>query len=210
MRIYFIVWFYMALALKGYAQNMTEEKAWKLGLNYGQASQNRFPLDNRNYIYNNTYFKAQINYTFLKKHKLSYELHIEPSIYFSTHRLLNEDFITPDNYPDYLRQREVFTQERTFNEYVINLGLIVRYEVFQDFSTYAIGSVGPMISGAETERLKKGFAFSDIIGLGLSYQVRKVLLDLRTTLRHNSNANLFKPNFGHNSFGVEYGMVYSF
>ena len=107
----------ISIAFSSLGQDAKQEKKWKVGLNYGQASQNRFPLDNRNYIYNNNYFKAQLNYTFLKKHKLSYELHIEPSIYFSTHRLLNEDFITPDNYPDYLRQREVFTQERTFNEY---------------------------------------------------------------------------------------------
>ena len=65
-----------------------------------------------------------------------------------------------------------------------------------------------MVSGDDTERLKKGFAFSDIFGLGISYKVNYITLDLRSTIRHNSNANLYMANNGHNSVGIESGILF--
>jgi hypothetical protein len=65
-----------------------------------------------------------------------------------------------------------------------------------------------MISGEDTERLKKGFAFSDILGFGFSYKQKNILFDLRMSLRHNSNANFYQPNDGHNSVGIESGISF--
>ena len=180
----------------------------RLGLNYGQASQSNFLFNNRNYFYENNYFKGQINYLLKQQKRVSIELNIEPSIYFSKHQLLNEYFIKPESSPNYLNQREKYTKLRSFSEYVINFGVIYRYNIKNNFSGYAIGGVGPMISNQDTERLKKGFAFSDIIGVGISFKQKNILFDLRMTLRHNSNANLFKPNFGHNSLGFESGVTF--
>lgn len=208
MKPYLIFLISVAFAFKVYAQKDDGNKRLRLGLNYGQASQNRFPLDNPNYLYENQFFKIQIVYLLSKHKKFSYELNIEPSIYLSEHQLLNKFFIKPEDTPDYERQREIFTQKRAFNEYALNIGFIVRYHIVNDFSTYLLGSVGPMISGEDTERLKKGFAFSDILGLGFSYQANKVVFDLRLTLRHNSNANLYEPNHGHNSIGLETGISF--
>lgn len=183
-------------------------KTLLLGLNYGQSTQNKFPLNNRDYLYNNRYFKIQINYLIATKKKFKYELIIEPSIYNSKHQLLNKYFIQPHRGFDYLEQREYFTKKRSFNEYALNIGIIIRYTIFNNFSTYLLGSLGPMISGEDTERLKKGFAFSDILGFGFSYKQKNILFDLRMSLRHNSNANFYQPNDGHNSVGIESGISF--
>lgn len=209
MKLY--VFFCVSLLLTFRVHSQVIEKRHKillLGLNYGQSSQNKFPFDSPDYLYDNQYFKIQINYILAQRKKLSYELIIEPGLYYSEHQLLNKYFIQPHRGPDYLEQRERFTKKRTFNEYALNLGIITRYSILNNFSTYLLGSVGPMISGQDTERLKKGFAFSDILGFGFSYKQKHILYDLRLTLRHNSSANLSQPNDGHNSVGIESGISF--
>jgi hypothetical protein len=180
----------------------------KLGLNYGQASQDNFILGDTDYNYNNHFLKVQVNYLISTSNKWNYELIIEPSMYFVKYQLLNEQFIRPTD-PNYIELRELYTQKRRFNEYALNIGLIVRYALLKNLSTYIQGSVGPMISGDDTERLKKGFAFSDILGLGFSWKQNNVFLDLRFTLRHNSNLDLSLPNSGHNSAGIETGVSFN-
>jgi hypothetical protein len=180
----------------------------RLGLNFGHASQAVFPYNNPNYLYKTNYFKIQINYLLTQKKRFKIELNLEPSLYFSEHQLLNEYYIGSKGNPDYLEQRETFTKKRLFNEYAINVGIITRYNIMNNLSTYLIGSIGPMNSGVDTERLKKGFAFSDIVGFGFAYRRKIILFDIRLTLRHNSNANLSMPNNGHNSAGVESGISF--
>jgi len=167
-----------------------------------------FPLNNSDYFYENKYFKAQFNVLLFEKRNFIFELHIEPSIYFSEHQLLNRFFVQPNRGADFLEQRDVFSEKRMFNEYVLNVGLLVRYNLMRKLNIYAIGSVGPMIGEQDTERLKGGFAFSDILGLGFFYKTKPMWFDVRTTLRHNSNANFSFPNNGHNSIGIEVGVSF--
>jgi len=193
------------------AQESSKKKRFKelrIGLNYGQASQARFPFNNDNYFYENTYLKGQINYLLREKNKFRLEVNIEPSIYFSEHQLLNPFFIQPSRGDDFLEQRERFTQRKRFNEYALNFGLITRYEFIKNLSGYLLFSVGPMIGTEDTERLRSGFAFSDIFGIGASYRQKKIVFDFRFTLRHSSNANLSRPNNGHNSVGFESGISF--
>lgn len=180
----------------------------KLGLSYGQASQSKFPFNNSDYYYENKSLKIQINYFLLQKGKFKFEFNVEPSLYMSDYQLLNKFFIQPRHGDDYLEQRTRFTQKRTFEEYALNFGIITRHEVLKDLSIYFIASIGPMFSGSDTERLKKGFAFSDIFGFGFSYKRKMVLLDFRLSIRHNSNADLSSPNNGHNSIGIESGVSF--
>ncbi len=196
---------------KTYAQEIEKNKPINkisLGLNYGKSFQKNFLFNNQNYLYENTYFKIQINYLLTQRKRFRFELNIEPSLYFSKHQLLNKYFIQPEKNPNYLEQRVRFTEEKLFNEYAINVGIIVRYKIKNNLSTYLLGSIGPMISGQDTERLKKGFAFSDIFGIGFSYKQKIILFDLRLSIRHNSNANLYQPNHGHNSLGLESGISF--
>ena len=180
----------------------------RIGLNYGQASQAHFPFDSPDYLYENIYFKMQFNYLLKQYKRIGFELHVEPSVYHTTYQLLNKYYLQPESGTDYLELREIYTEERTFYEYAFNIGIIFRYKIINPLSTYLIGSIGPMICEKSTERLRQGFAFSDIFGIGLSYKIRKIIIDSRLTLRHNSNANLSLPNTGHNSVGFEGGVSF--
>jgi len=184
------------------------KKELSLGLNYGQAAQEYFPYYNENYLYESKYFKGQINYLLLQKNKFSLELLVEPGFYQVQYRLLNWYFVQENRGDDFIEQRFEYIQMRTFNEFALNFGLVTRFNIFKNFSTYLMASVGPMNSGKHTERLIKGFAFSDIVGYGVSYRLNRFIFDSRLTLRHTSNANTRFPNNGHNSMGLEAGVSF--
>ena len=60
-----------------------------------------------------------------------------------------------------------------------------------------------MIIDTRTERMAKGFAFSDIFSFGFSYKIKKVILDLRYGVRHVSNFQLKSPNSLYSSRNFE-------
>ena len=177
-----------------------------IGFNYGIGNQAAFPFDNPNYQYKNDFYKAQFRYAITNKKQWNFEFVVEPGYYRSKHRLLNKFYITPESGDDYLERREKFLQERTINEYVLQLSLLCRYSIFKDLSAYAIGGVGPMILDEESERQAKGYSFSDVGGLGLMYQLNRIYLDLRVTFRHVSNLEFIQPNEGYNMVGIEFGI----
>lgn len=175
-----------------YSQENEKTNKISVGFNYGQASQNMPPFDNPKYLYDNEFYKIQVNYLLSKKKKFSYELDFESGIFYSDFQYLNTQK-TP--------------VELSFQEYVVNVGGRIRYEIVNNFSSYIIGFTGPMYSEQLTNRLKDGFAFSNVVGLGFSYRITNVSFDMRSTIRHNSNANLSIPNSGHNSTGIEAGFM---
>lgn len=203
----FIILLFIFSFIKLSAQKINLEKLW-IGINQGHATQNLVPIYNKNYIYKSDYYKLQLVYNFKEKKKQNFLLNVEPSIYYSQYQLLNPGFIGPRRGDDYLEQRIKFSQYRRFNEYALNFGFVYEYKLLNKISLYALASVGPMFGEKDTERLKKGFAFSDIFGLGTYLSINRFRLDLRTIIRHNSNAGLRLPNNGHNSVGFEAGLSY--
>lgn len=180
----------------------------KLGFNSGFGTQKSFPFDSKDYTYDVQFYKLQFNYLVIQRTKWNFEVNIEPSYYLVEHQLLNKYYVRPDQGDDYLEKREEFTTKKNINDYVLNLGIIARYKIYNNISTYAIGSVGPMYSDTDTERMNAGFAFSDIFGLGVSYQLGRFYLDFRYSIRHVSNLNFTLPNNGYNSSNLEIGCTY--
>lgn len=99
-------------------------------------------------------------------------------------------------------------QLKTINEYALNAGIVYRRFLNANASVFATLNSGPMYIDTDTERLKKGFAFSDVISLGYNYRVKKLSFDAKFMFRHASNANFQKPNYGLNSAGFEFGTYY--
>ena len=67
-----------------------------------------------------------------------------------------------------------------------------------------------MWTSQQTERLAKGIAFSDNIGLGVKFKLsNRMWLSNLVIIRHESNANLKFPNSGHNTLGVRMGAVFN-
>ena len=178
----------------------------RLGLHYGYAAQDRFPFGNTNYAYRTHGLKAQVAWVVRERERLDLELLLEPSVYAAEHRLLAFGFIKPEDTPRYEAERARFLAGRRFVEVALNVGLLARWRLGRAWSAYGLVSVGPMVSGRATERLRRGFAFSDVAGAGVSYRWGRWQADARATLRHNSNANLARPNHGHNSAGAEVGL----
>ena len=188
-------------------QSQEEKKSVKYGFNYGFGEQGIFPFSDNDYIYELKFYKGQINYTFKTNGKFSFELNFEPSLYITKHQLLNEYFVTPEENDDYVELRERFTKEKTMKEYVLGVGIIARYDLVKNLSVYALGSIGPMIIDTETERLAKGFAFSDVFSFGLSYKLNSITIDTRYGVRHVSNLYFQNPNSGYNSANFEIGFL---
>ena len=192
------------LVSKSFAQE--ESRSLRLGFKYGIGTQQIFPYNSPDYTYKVSGYKGLINFQLKKYRILSFEMQFEPGIYVARHQLLNEYFVQPRCGADYLEKREIFTKEKTITEYVINVGILVRYNLKKRMSFFILGSVGPMFSDTETERLAKGFAFSDVLALGVNYKVGKIMFEISPYLRHVSNANLQFPNCGHESFNIDFGI----
>lgn len=184
----------------------TADKPLRLGVNYSRAEQSRFPFGNINYEHRSQGLKLQAAWTFAQRRRWDFELLLEPSVYGTYHRLVNPSFLQPWHYTDYEGQRARFSRGRNLVEFALNVGAVARWRVGGGVSAYGLASIGPMISGRDTERLRRGFAFSDILGLGLAYRRGRGYVDLRATVRHNSNAALALPNYGHNTAGGEVGV----
>jgi len=178
------------------------------GFNYGTGHEDNFLFNSKDYSYDVKLYKVQLYYPLHKKNFFSYEVLVQPEINIAQHQLHNVHFVRPEE-PNYLEKRILYAQKRTFNEYVLNIGFLVRKQLLKRVNTYLLLSVGPSYINIESEHLAKGFAFSDNINLGLNFTVSKhIILDFRSGLRHISNAGLQRPNGGYNTLNLEFGFIY--
>jgi hypothetical protein len=185
-----------------YAQDKTSKI--ELGFNYGFGSE----LKNDDYTYSNSYYKLHLYYTLKKTKRFKYEILLQPELNFATHQLLNPNFVQPDD-PNYIEKRERYTKLKDIKEYVLNVGFLMRKQIFKKASVYVLGSVGPMIIDTETERLSKGFAFSNVVALGITFKINKITFDIRPSFRHVSNAGLQGSNSGYNTKNIDFGFSFS-
>lgn len=176
----------------------------KFGFSVGFGSEFR----NRNYTYSNQYFKFQFMKTVKSTNRFSYDLVLQPEYNSGAHQLLNLYFVKPEE-ENYIEKRERYTKLKTCNEYILNIGLLMRYSLSKRASMYVLGSVGPMYIDTATERLSKGFAFADVLALGFNYKVGQFILDVRPNFRHTSNAGLQNSNAGFNTKNIEFGILYT-
>ncbi|MGO4905924.1 acyloxyacyl hydrolase [Flavobacterium sp. W20_MBD1_R3] len=197
---------FIAICICGLIPFYAQDKVNKtqLGFSFGLGSE----FKNRNYTYANQSFKLQF-YSKIKESKnFKYEIVLQPELNFATHQLLNLYFVEPDE-PNYIEKREKYTTLKDVKEYVFNIGLLMRKPVFKSASIYVLASIGPMIIDNETERLSKGFAFADVLALGFTFRINKVVFDIRPTVRHISNAGLYKNNSGYNTKNIDFGVLFS-
>jgi hypothetical protein len=178
-----------------------------LGVNAGAAAEAYFPFTKRDYFYETQFVKLQYQRLLWNRKQWHIQLLVEPGYYKARHKLLNVFYIKPSDAANFEELREKFSKPRDFYELALNIGLKFSLKTNSNWKPYGLISSGPMLSSTETERLARGFAFSDVLAAGIQYQVSpKSLLDLRYALRHNSSAGINRPNFGHNSGGLEVGV----
>ena len=207
-KIKFLIISNLLLSVFAYSQDSIPKFKWlRTGVVIGFASQNTFIKQEWDYTYENKIVKFSNHFNLSRKRKHSWEILVEPSYYRSEHQMINYWFIshTVEN-GDELRAK--YMRLKSINEYTLHLGLVYRRYLDFNSSVYATLNTGPMYIDIETERLKKGFAFSDVLSVGYNYRIKKLSFDAKFMFRHASNANLQKPNYGLNSSGFEFGAYY--
>jgi hypothetical protein len=172
-----------------------------LGLYYGFGKD----IKNKNYSYNNRYFKLQFCNILKESKNIKYELLIQPQVDFVEHQLLNLYYVSPD-VSNYLEKREEYGKLKNIKNYSVNFGLIISKPLSERLSAFVLVSVGPMVTDTETERLSKGFTFSDVVSLGVSLKICNSIFEFRPNFNHLSNAGLQKRNGGFNSLNFEFGL----
>ncbi len=190
-----------------------QEKKWytpsKIGFLYSYGKQGGTFTNDKDYNYNTNSLKLQFYYP-LKSGKFDLELVFEPTIGFASHQLLNEFFIRPTE-PEFLALRKEFTKKKNLTEYILSTNLLLRRKIYKSHSIYVLIGFGPMYISKRTERLAKGFAFSENISIGISTNIYKnVFFDIRGGYRHLSNAELQQPNSGINIATIEIGFNFKF
>jgi hypothetical protein len=175
----------------------------KFGFGYGIGNE----LKNSDYTYTNSYYKLQFYYTVKQAKRFKYEVLLQPEVNFAKHQLLNFYFVKPDD-PNYIEKRERYTKLKDIKEYVLNIGFLMRKPILKKASIYFSGSVGPMIIDTETERLSKGFAFSNVVALGITFKVNKITFDIRPNFRHVSNAGLKMLNSGYDTKNIDLSFLF--
>lgn len=208
MKLKYLIISSLLLSFFAYSQDSISKFKWlRSGIVVGFASQNTFVKQESDYTYENKIIKFSNHFNWSRKRKHSWEILVEPSYYRSKHQMLNYWFIshTVEN-GDELRKK--YMQLKSINEYALNVGLVYRRFLNLNSSVYATLNSGPMYIDTDTERLKKGFSFSDVISVGYNYKMEKISFDAKFMFRHASNANLQKPNYGLNSSGFEFGAYY--
>lgn len=198
----FLITIVICSSIPFYAQD--DDNRVEFGFAYGLGNE----FKNRNYTYTNQYFKLQLYYRIKDTKSFKYEFVLQPELNLATHQLLNLYFVKPDEL-DYIAKREQYTKLKNVKEYVLNIGFLIRKPIFKSASIYVLGTVGPMITDTETERLSKGFAFADVLAIGFTFKVNRVTLDLRPNIRHISNAGLQKTNSGYNTKNIDFGFSFS-
>ena len=188
-----------------------QEKPWykptRIGFMYGYGEQGGFLLNDKDYSYSTNQLKLQLYYP-LREGKINLDLLIEPTIGFAKHQLLNFYFIEPDE-SNFLVKREEFTQSKLITEYILTANLIISTRLSNVSRISVIIGFGPMFISKRTERLAKGLAFADVIGLGFTTKLsQKVNFDIKGNLRHLSNAELRQPNSGINIASLEVGFSF--
>ncbi|WP_433836594.1 acyloxyacyl hydrolase [Flavobacterium anhuiense] len=189
------------LAVKMVAQE--HNSRFSLGFNYGFGSE----FNNRNYTFKNHFYKVQIYFKLKEIESFQYQILVQPEINFAEHQLLNFYFVKSET-PNYQQKRDEYARLKDIREYVLNCGFLVRKPVGKVFSFYALGSIGPMITDTETERMSKGFAFADVLAIGFTASYDKFQFDIRPSVRHVSNAGLGSRNAGYNTKNIEFGISY--
>lgn len=210
MRLKYLLIISLLISVFAYSQDSIPRFRWlRSGLVLGYASQNTFMNQEWDYTYESKIIKFSNHFNLSRKRKHSWEILVEPSYYRSKHQMINYWFIshTVENGNEL---RAKFMPLKSINEYVLNVGMVYRRYLNLHSSVYAALNSGPMYIDTDTERLKKGFAFSDILSVGYNYKMKKISFDAKCMIRHASNANMQMPNFGLNSGGFEIGSYYEF
>lgn len=194
--------------LQSQVNTSSQTRRLAVGITAGIGTQNAWPFNQWTYQYDVRYIKGQLNYR-LADGSFQVEFLVQPGISVSTHRLIDTLAIEEHLFgPEFLTIMHEYGQEKRMREFMLNVGVVVRKRITEHFSVHLLGSVGPACIDTATDRLPKGFTFTDVLAVGVSYHTSGVKVELRVGVRHLSNAGLRSPNGGYNATFIETGVLF--
>ena len=208
MRICFLL--FLSLISKSLAaQDLENPKPW--GLHFGYSTQQTIPFNLPDYHYTQVHILGQIPIKKYMYKKINLHFFVEGGYYHARHQLLNSWFTTTaqfNNFPDDFQQEML--QKKSIHQLVFHTAVEIAHFINSKTQLYAYAAIGPMWTSKQTERLAKGIAFSDNLGIGMKFKLTKNMwISHLMVIRHESNANLQFPNSGHNTLGVRVGLVFN-
>lgn len=180
----------------------------KIGFLYNNANEKNFIFDDIDYTYETNTYKLQAFYNLGSWKSLNFDLIVQPQIQVLKHQLINEQFVLPSE-ENYREKRTEFTTPKTMYLYALELGFVLRKELFKNLDFVTTIGLGLATIDTRTERLAKGFTFIENGSLGLSYKTSaKTYLYIGSNIGHVSNFDTQKPNNGYSFLGYEIGISY--
>lgn len=181
------------------------------GIQIGHSTQQIYPLKDKDYKLTQHHVIGHISLNQFQLGDFKLDILSELGYYFSKHQLLNKWFTTTtyfDDFPEDFQQKML--AKKTIHQLAAHLGMTFNWHFNPRVAVFGYGSIGPMWTSQQTERLAAGLAFSDNIGLGIKVKYNEYFwISSTLVLRHESNADLKFPNSGHNTVGVRLGLLFN-
>jgi len=178
----------------------------KFGIQFIQGNENSFIFDDPDYFYRTNTLKLQFYYPLTHWKKLDISLILQPQVQFIKHQLYNEYFVKP-TMENYLEKRQHYTQLKSLSIFAVEFGIEARKQLFKGTSLFFQVGLGLGYVDTTTERLAKGFTFTQNGNFGLDIKVTsKTSIQIFTGIGHVSNANIQMPNSGYNIFNTGIGI----
>lgn len=143
------------------------------------------------YDYQIYFFQFQYYYSIIKKHTWGLEILAEPQFNTTTFKKIDNIDARTDGF-----------------ETGLSIGILIRKNLFNKFiSLYSFIGSGPHYVSGTPKRQSDGFIFSDFFFIGMNIKLYKELyFDIRSGIRHISNAGIKKPNGGLNNSIISAGL----
>ncbi len=192
------------------SQEQQKTRFLKNGFQINYGSRDNFYFKNDNYSFNIYNFKLQSFYKLKTFKSWSFNLVLQPQFQHIKHRLLNKAFIKPDSeVNNYLAYREKLAQLKTISFYAFEFGFQLRRPIIKDIHLEFTASLGAGYIDFTTERLARGFTFTETLSLGVSKKIDQVEVYTGFSLNHISNFDIQEPNSGYNTLNFEIGFRFS-
>ena len=191
------------------AQDIKKSKHW--GIHFGYSTQQTVPFHSYDYDLEQGHVLGQLrlkNYTFKK---VDVQFLAEGGYYYAQHQLINKWFTSSEffnHFPENFHHQMLL--KKPIHQVVFHAAVEIAHYLNPKTQVFGYAAIGPMWTSQLTERLAKGFAFSDNIGVGVKFKLsKKMWLSNMVIIRHESNVNLKFPNSGHNTLGVRLGVIFN-
>ncbi len=206
---FFLLLLIILTSQKAIGQFRTELQPWGFYAGYG--TQQTKPFHSLDYDFEQLFVLSEFTLKQYSHKKIHIHINAESGYFLARHQLINKWFTTTEDFKDFPADfQQKMIQKKSIHQIVLHLAGEIAYVIHPKTHLFLYVAVGPMWTSKQTERLAKGIAFSDNIGVGVKMKAsNKIWISSRVVLRHESNADIKFPNSGHNTLAFSLGLLFN-